>query len=74
MFCHRPGHHHVVAIPYDSLNEGELLTVLSRFGAIPGWGWQDAPPLNDLIEMRQATNAAHSVFRRYRHGQMIPAD
>lgn len=74
MFCHRPGNHHVVGIPYDFLNEAELLQLLKRFGAILGWGWHDDAPFDDLRDMRRAANAAHSVFRRYRKGQLIPAD
>lgn len=74
MFCHRPGDHHVLGIPYDLLNECELLLAVKRFGAILGWGWHDDAPFDDIHEMRNAANAKHSVFRRYRKGQMIPAD
>ena len=74
MFCHRPENHHVLGIPYELLNDAELLFILKRFGALLGWGFHDAPPFDQINEMRQAANAAHSIFRRYRKGQLIPAD
>ena len=74
MFCHRPEDHHVLGIPYDFLNDAELLRVLRRFAAILGWGSPDMPPDDSINEMRSAANAAHSIFRRYRRGQLIPAD
>ena len=74
MFCHRPEDHHVLGIPYESLNDADLLFALKRFGAILGWGFHDAPPFDQIAEMRQATDAAHSIFRRDRRGQLIPAN
>ena len=74
MFCHRPEDHHVFGIPYEFLNDAELLFVLQRFGAILGWGFHDAPPFDQINEMRDAANAARSIFRRYRRGQLIAAD
>ena len=74
MFCHRPEDHHVLGIPYELLNDAELLGVLKRFGALLGCGWYDGAPPDQISEMRQGANAAHSIFRRYRKGQLVPAD
>lgn len=74
MFCHRPGNHHILGIPYEMLNDEKLLFVLKRFAAILGFGCHDAPPPETIEERRQFARAAHSVFRRYHKGQLIPAD
>ncbi|NHF73122.1 hypothetical protein [Paracoccus xiamenensis] len=74
MFCHRPGNHHVLGIPYELLNEDELLFVLKRFGAIYGWGWHDDTPPDTIDEMRLSANAPHSILRRYRKGRLVPAN
>ena len=74
MFCHRPEDHHVLGIPYELLNDAELLGVLKRFGALLGCGWYDDAPPDQISEMRLAANAAHSIFRRHRTGQLVHAD
>ena len=74
MFCHRPEDHYVLGIPYDLLNEAELLSVLRRFSAILGWGWHDDAPFDRIEKMRGAANTAHSIFRRYRKGKLVPAN
>ncbi|MBA4490813.1 hypothetical protein [Paracoccus sp. S1E-3] len=74
LFCHRPEDHHVLGIPYELLNDAKLLSAAKRLGAILGWGFHDAPPFDQIGEMRHTANAAHSIFRRYRKGQLIAAD
>ena len=74
MFCHRPEDHHVLGIPYEFLNDAELLFTAKRFGAILGWGWPDGPPPDQIEAIRRVANATHSVFRRYRKGNLIPAN
>ena len=74
MFCHRPEDHYVLGIPYDLLNDAELLSVLRRFSAILGWGWHDDAPFDRIEKMRGAANTAHSIFRRYRKGKLVPAN
>lgn len=74
MFCHRPGNHHVLGIPYEMLNDDMLLFVLKRFAAILGSGFHDAPPPDTVGELRHFASATHSIFRRYHRGHLIPAN
>ena len=71
MFCHRPGNHYVLGIPYEFLNERELLATFKHFGAILGWGGHDDAPFTQIEDMRQAAKATQSAFLRFHQGQLL---